>query len=308
MDYKPTTSHRPVLSQEVIAALRVHPKDTIVDATINGAGHGVLIASALGREGLLVGIDQDKDALERARERLEDAQCKIKLILGNFRNLKELLGKHGITEASGILFDLGLSSDQISPPGGAVGRGFTFAKDEPLLMTFGKDPTEEDLTAEEIVNTWDQEHIADVIFGYGEERFARRIAKAIAVARKEQPIKTTKALVSVIEKAVPRWYRFGRRIHPATKTFQALRIAVNDEISALREGLSEGIELLGKGGRVAVISFHSVEDRVVKTMFAERSRKGKGQVVTKKPIMAQYAQVKENPRARSAKLRVFEKT
>jgi len=172
-------------------------------------------------------------------------------------------------------------------------------------MTFKKNPSEMDLTAREIVNTWDEENIADVLYGYGEERFSRRIAHRIVEERKERALESTGDLVRTVEQAVPGWYRRGR-IHPATKTFQALRTAVNDEIESLREGLSEGISLLSPKGRIAVISFHSIEDRVVKRAFQSEAREGKGVIITKKPIVPTIEEIKANPRARSAKLRIFE--
>ena len=208
--------------------------------------------------------------------------------------------RKALREIDGIVMDLGMSSNQLE----RSGRGFSFKRDELLLMTFKHDPDETDLTAREIVNEWDEESLADIIFGYGEEQFSRRIAHAIVVAREEKLIATTKDLVSIVEGVVPKWYRF-RRIHPATKTFQALRIAVNDEIESLREGLAKGVRHLRSGGQIAVISFHSIEDRVVKVFFAESAREGLGSVVTKKPITPTREETAVNPRARSAKLRIF---
>ncbi len=201
-----------------------------------------------------------------------------------------------------FMLDLGLSSYQFE----TSGSGFTFRKDEHLLMTFNAVPNEETLTAREIVNVWDENNIADVIYGYGEEKFSRKIAKGIVDARAIKPIETTFELVDIIKKSTPGWYHHGK-IHPATRTFQALRITVNDEIGALTEGLAQGFERLRKGGRMAVISFHSIEDRVVKRFMRHQSDAGLGQLITKKPLPPQDAELIRNPRARSAKLRVIEK-
>ena len=180
-------------------------------------------------------------------------------------------------------------------------------KDEPLLMTFNPAPTEADITAREIVNNWAEESIADIIYGYGEERFARRIARGIVEAREDRPIETTTGLVNIIKASVPAWYRAGRKTNPATKTFQALRIAVNDELRSAREGIEKAIDRARQGGRVAVITFHSLEDRMVKVFFKEQQAKGVCALVTKKPIAPTEEEVRANPRARSAKLRVCEK-
>jgi len=294
--------HQSVLSQELIEALNVKKEDIIVDATVNGGGHSKKIAELLGKEGMLLGIDADGEALKEAKKRLAGAKCRVELVEANFRTIDEILKRLDVTEVDGIVMDLGMSSNQLE----GSGRGFSFKRDEPLLMTFKHDPEETDLTAREIVNEWDEENLADIIFGYGEEQFARRIARAITRERREKLIATTKDLVQIIEEAVPKWYRF-RRIHSTTRTFQALRIAVNDEIESLREGLAKGIRHLRSGGRIAVISFHSIEDRVVKIFFAENAREGLGSVVTKKPISPTREEIAANPRARSAKLRIFKR-
>ena len=201
-----------------------------------------------------------------------------------------------------IIFDLGLSSDQLE----ISGRGFSFTKDEPLLMTMKESPNDEDLTAKEIVNTWEERNLADIIYGYGEERFSRRIAKAIVEARKENEIKTTFELVKIIEGSVPGSYKRGK-IHFATRTFQALRIAVNDELGALEEGLAGGLKILKNEGRMGVISFHSLEDRIVKRFFREMKDEGKIKIINKKPIIAGKEELILNKRSRSAKLRIIEK-
>jgi 16S rRNA (cytosine1402-N4)-methyltransferase len=228
-----------------------------------------------------------------------------KLILENenFRNLDSILAKHNISGVDFILFDLGISSDELENSG----RGFTFSKDEPLLMTLG-DPAKHPFTAKTIVNEWKEEDIANVIYAYGEERFARRIARYIVNYRVKKPIETSGELAEIVKTAIPTFNSYRKpRIHPATKTFQALRIAVNDELNALKEGLNKGYQYLNPGGRMAVISFHSLEDRIVKDFYKERGRLG-AHVLTKKPITASDQEVAENQRSRSAKMRVIQKS
>jgi 16S rRNA (cytosine1402-N4)-methyltransferase len=247
----------------------------------------------------LIGIDIDADAIGRAKSRI--ATPNAAFFQENFRNIDKVLDQAGVRHVDGILFDLGLSSDQIEESG----RGFSFKANEPLLMTMKKDPSATDLTAREIVNSWEEESIADIIYGYGEDRFARRIAKAIVQARVHQPIETAEQLSNIVASAVP---RFGfKKINPATKTFQAIRIAVNDELGALKEALPKAFRRLNPGGRIAVISFHSLEDRIVKRFFKERSDAGEGRLITKKPITPSPQEIAENPRSRSAKLRIIEK-
>lgn len=295
-------AHISVLSKEVLKGLDIHTTHVVVDCTINGGGHSELIAEKLGESGLLIGIDLDQSALESARERLRDANVRVLLKKGNFRNLDAYLEEESITQADRFLFDLGQSSRQLDQGN----RGFSFRFNEPLLMTFKTDVREDDLTAAEIVNEWEEESIHDILRGYGEERYAKRIANAIVTTRKRRPIKTTGDLVSIIERVVPERYKNGR-IHPATKTFQALRTTVNDEIESLREGLGKAIERLRPNGRIVVISFHSIEDRLVKRTFKDWEKHGIGTHITKKPIKPSEEEVKENPRSRSAKLRIFEK-
>src|SRR3989344_4192890 len=297
--------HRSVLLHEATALLAIEPNDTVVDATLGGAGHALAIARKLGKGGTLIGIDADHDAIERSRKVLEPFFAKatkgarIILIQANFRNLSAELAKLGIAEADKILFDLGWSSFQLD-----AGRGFSLKADEPLLMTYAKEPGA--LTAQKIVNEWGEESIADVIFGSGEERYSRRIAKAIVERRATKPFATARELAETIYEAVPPRYRFGK-IHPATRTFQALRIAVNDELGALAQGLKDGWQKLSKGGRIAVITFHSIEDRLVKQTFKHWEEAGEGKRITKKPLSPRPEEIAENPRARSAKLRVIEK-
>ncbi|MDP2650348.1 MAG: 16S rRNA (cytosine(1402)-N(4))-methyltransferase RsmH [bacterium] len=296
------TRHQPVLLQESLMWLNIQQDDIVVDATLGGGGHARAIAEHLKERGVLLGIDTDSAAIVRAREALVGVKAQVILTQANFRELEAILKEHELKTVHKVLFDLGWSSDQLE----ASGRGFTFSRDEPLLMTLSDAPEKGTLTAEYIVNEWSEESIADALYGWGEERFARRIAKAIVLARSEKPIRTTGELAAIVKEAVPAAYRAGKR-HPATKTFQALRIAVNDEIGALTEGLTSAIAHLTKGGRVAAISFHSIEDRTVKQLFRNAKADGAGNILTKKPVVPTRVEVQQNPRARSAKLRVFQK-
>ena len=207
----------------------------------------------------------------------------------------------GVAQVDGILFDLGLSSDQIEESG----RGFSFKTNEPLLMTMKKDLLSTDITAYEVVNSWAEQTLADIIYAYGEDRFARRIAKAIVTAREIRAIETAEQLSEIVASAVP---KFGfKKINPATKTFQAIRIAVNDELGAIKEALPKAFIRLKPGGRMALISFHSLEDRIVKRFFKEKEKAGEGELINKKPITPSPQELAENPRSRSAKLRIIEK-
>lgn len=292
--------HDTVLLEESVASLELLPGDTVVDATLGGAGHFRLMLEAVGSKGTVIGIDADGDAILRAQAAVDELpeadRPTVHLIEGNFRDLANLLKEHDVTPTK-ILFDLGWSGFQL-----ARGRGFSFRTDEPLLMTYG-DP-EEGTTARDLVNHLSEESLADMLWALGEERFARSIAHAIVAVRDESPIETTFDLVAAVEKGTPGWYR-ARRTHAATKTFQALRIAVNDELGALREGLASAMVHIPAGGRIAVITFHSIEDRIVKTMFREAVAAGTGTLVHRKPLVPSAAEVTRNPRARSAKLRVF---
>lgn len=287
--------------KEVLEALAVKPSDTVVDATLGGAGHFTSLLSALGEGGTIIGIDADSSAVERGREAYaEDRRPErptAHLVNDNFRNFARILERLGVGQVDAILFDLGWSGFQISAP-----RGFSFQNDEPLLMTYG----ESGETAADIVNSSSEEALAEIIFIYGEERFARGIARAIVKARAKGRILTTGALVSAVNAGTPEWYH-KQKTHPATKTFQALRIAVNDEIGALREGLSSALNSLAPDGRLAVISFHSIEDRIVKNILRDVANSGLGTLPHKKPIVPTRAEVLANHRARSAKLRVFQR-
>lgn len=293
-----TTTHQSVLLKEAIEGLAIVPGDVVVDATIGGAGHFKAILDQLDGSGVVVGIDADSAAVVRASEASLHARASVHLVEDNFRNMGSILDQLGIPLVSKVLFDLGWSAYHLSS-----GRGFSFRVDEPLLMTYGTPVP--GMTAADMVNTASEDALADLFFTLGEERFGRNIARGIVRARSSARILTTGALVDVILASTPQWYQH-RRLHPATKTFQALRIAVNDELGALREGLSGALARLAPGGRIAVITFHSIEDRIVKTMLRDAAHEGKGIVVTKKPITPSIDQTRENPRARSAKLRIFE--
>lgn len=292
--------HQSVLLDEALDGLDIAPGDVVVDATVGGAGHFKAILDRLDGNGVLIGIDADQGAIERGEKAAAGARPAVHLVEGNFRAIGSMLDKLGITRIDKALFDLGWSAYHLSS-----GRGFSFRADEPLHMTYGE-PVE-GKTAADMVNTASEEALADLLFSLGEERFARQIARGIVTQRETAPITTTGELVSVIEASTPGWYRH-RRIHPATKTFQALRIAVNDELGAIRDGLAAAIERLSPGGRIAVITFHSIEDRIVKTMLRDAAHAGKGNVLTKKPVAPSSFELRANPRARSAKLRVFERT
>ena len=294
-------SHTPVLLQEVVECLAVKPDDVVLDATLGGAGHARELIKLLGPQGTFIGFDADEAAVRRAEEALLSAAPKVHLVQANFRTIRAALESRGIDHVTKALFDLGWSSYQLRS-----GRGFSFLADEPLLMTYAADPEKGAVTAETIVNSWGEESIVSILTGWGEERYARRIARSIVERRVKQPIKTTSDLVDVIRSAVPRAYAYGR-LHPATKTFQALRIAVNDEMGALTEGLTAAWRRILPGGRIAVISFHSTEDRLVKRLFLEWVHAGEGVKVTKSPLVPRFEEVRANPRSRSAKLRVIEK-
>ena len=293
--------HQSVLLNEAINILDISPEDTVVDATVGGAGHFSLLLNKLSSEGTLIGIDADPQAISRAQVVYDNAEESPRMFLveDNFRNLESILKDRDIEKVEKVLFDLGWSGYQLSR-----GKGFSFQANEPLLMTYGES-TEGTQTGADVINSLPEEKLADIFFELGEEQFSRRIAHAIVEYRKHERILTTFQLVEVIKKGTPVWYHH-RRLHPATKTFQALRIYVNDELGALRVGLAAAIKCTKPGGRVAVITFHSIEDRIVKLLFREEVAKGIGGLVTKKPIVPTALELTENPRARSAKLRVFE--
>ena len=298
-------THISVLLQEVIDSLSPHAGGVFVDATFGGGGHSRHIASKLGEKGLLISFDADESVFSDERVSEIRSLTNFIPIVSNFRALGEQLATHEGLVVYGAVFDLGLSSNQLEESG----RGFSFQRDEPLIMTFqnlrdSKNP--DDVTAESVVNLWSEESLATIFRGFGEERFARSIAKHIVEARKVSPITSTSQLVEVIHQSTPGWYQRGRT-HFATRTFQAIRMAVNDELGAIEAGVGGILPYVKEGGRIAIITFHSIEDRLVKQCFRKLSRDGVVSLVTKKPIVPSTGELKLNPRARSAKLRVIEK-
>ena len=292
--------HKTVLLNESIENLNLKAGGVFFDGTLGAAGHSLKVCSEFGDTVRIIATDRDNLAIENAQKAFSILNCRVDLVLSDYRNIEKVLDTLKVNKVDAILLDLGLSSDQMDESG----RGFTFKKDETLLMTFSKD--KQNVDAKVILNNWREETIADILYGYSDERYSRRIAKAIVESRKVKPIEKTYELVEIIEKAVPAGYKRGKT-HFATKTFQALRIAVNDEITALKEGMLKGWNRLNKGGRMAIISFHSVEDREVKNYFRDKQKKGEGKLINKKPIVPTEEEIKNNPRARSAKLRVIEK-
>ena len=297
-----TSLHVSVLLQETLEGLTLNEGDRVFEGTVGLGGHSEEILKRIGTSGVYIGTDEDAQALAKAQVRLASYPIKKIFVENNFRNLDRVLDEAGVPLVDKILLDIGLSNLQLE----GSGRGFSFKRDEPLLMTFKTAPTEGDLTAHEIVNEWAAESLTDIITGYGEERFAWRIANAIVAARGLKPIQTTNELAGIVEKAVPAFARHGR-VHPATKTFQAIRIAVNDELGALREGLAKGFARLAPGGRMAVISFHGLEDRIVKDFFKKQGEEGTGTIITKKPITPGDEELARNPKSRSSKLRIIQK-
>jgi len=292
--------HKTVLLNESIDSLNLKPGATYFDGTLGGAGHSLKVCSDFDNKVRIIATDRDMLAIRNAKEKFSKSNCKADFILSDYRNLDKVLTDLNVNFVDGILLDLGLSSDQLD----ISGRGFTFKKDEPILMTFSEG--EQTINAKKILNDWGEETIANILYGYSDERYSRRIAKAIIQARLKKEIETTSELVEIIKQAVPVGYQKGKT-HFATKTFQALRIAVNDEITALKEGMNKGWQFLKVGGRIAIISFHSVEDREVKNFFRDKVKMGEGKLINKKPITSSGEELKENPRARSAKLRVIQK-
>ena len=303
-------NHIPVLLNETIEGLAVRENGIYVDGTAGGGGHSAEILRRL-KSGRLISIDQDPDAIQTLTERFKKNENSI-IIKGNFADMKELLAQRGLYRVDGVLLDIGVSSHQLDTPE----RGFSFHEDAPLDMRMSRKGT----TAAELVNTLPFEELRRILFEYGEEKYAGSIAKGILAAREQKPIETTLQLAEIVKANVPQCVR--RDGHPARKTFQAIRIAVNDELGVLRRGLEGAFELLGSGGRLAVITFHSLEDRLVKQQMAAWCQgctcpkdfpvcvcgnKPKAKLVHKKPVCANETELTINPRARSAKLRICEK-
>lgn len=310
--------HTTVLLNEAVAGLQVHENGTYVDATLGGGGHTSLILQTMGDTGSghLYSFDQDRTAIDYNQQHLKGAidSGHLTLVEDNFRHLTAALAKHNVKHIDGIVYDLGVSSPQFDD----AQRGFSYRLDAPLDMRMNQD---QDLSAMQVVNEWPYEKLVRILYRYGEEHFAKQIARKIERRRQEQPIKTTFQLVEVIKEAIPAAAR-RHGGHPAKKTFQAIRIAVNDELGALEESLEQAFKLLNVGGRISVITFQSLEDRLVKTMFREQSSmdelppglpvipegmKPKFKLVNKKPILPSQAELAVNHRAHSAKLRIIEK-
>lgn len=291
--------HISVLKEEVIKFLAPRPNENFIDATVDGGGHAMEILKKNAPKGKVLGIDWDKEIIRKLRLKIEKSDFKERLILvnDNFKNLKRIVEKNNFKEISGILFDLGFSSWHIEKSK----KGFSFQKDEILDMRYGKS----DIRAVDILNKWQEKDIERILREYGQEFFSRKIARAIVENRKKKPIIKTGELVEIIEKVVPK--RKKQKIHPATKTFQALRIAVNQELENLKEALPQAIEVLKPGGRLVLISFHSLEDKIVKKFFRQKEKEGEAEILTKKPITPTEKEIKENPRSRSAKLRAIKK-
>ena len=306
-------SHKSVLLEESVEGLHIRPEGNYLDGTLGGAGHSLEIAKRL-TTGRLIGVDRDETALEAAKERLGPYMDRVTLVHGNFRELSSILDGLGIPAVDGMLFDLGVSSPQLDQGE----RGFSYMLDAPLDMRMDRSDR---LTAYEVVNQWPREELRRILYEYGEERYAPQIAGAIDRRRQERPIETTLELVDVIRGAMPP-QALREKQHPAKRSFQAIRIAVNDELGALRTMLDCAIDRLNPAGRLAVITFHSLEDRMVKTAMNAAAKGctcppefpvcicGKTpavRVLTKKPILSDDRELEENPRARSAKLRICEK-
>lgn len=284
----------PVMLNEIVEALRVKRSGIYVDGTVGLGGHAEGILRKAEGECTLIGMDRDEEALEIAGKRLKDYD--VQLMKDNFSNMEDAVKGLGYKEVDGILLDLGLSTLQLK----AEGRGFSFLRDDPLDMRMD---TAQELTAANIVNEYPEKDLANVLWKYGEERFSRKIARAIVNARQRKTIKTCKELALIIEKAVKR----RGRIHPATRAFQTLRIEVNKELTLLSMALDAGINLLGPKGRLCVLSYHSLEDRIVKHSFKDMAKKGVLTIITKRPLTPQKEERDANPSSRSAKLRVAEK-
>lgn len=294
--------HQPVLLKEVLEVFNPKPGQIYIDMTVNGGGHARAIAEKIGPRGKVFGIDWDCELLKNSTVRASDFkfQDRVTLICDNYANIKSIVKKYAIPSANGILFDLGFSSHHIEHSR----RGFSFQRDEPLDMRYS--PASHALTAEKIINEDPRNTIENIIRDLGGERFAGRIANAIVRARRRKRIATSAVLADIIFQSVPAPYRHGR-IHPATRTFQALRIAVNHELENLRRGLEDAVPYLAPGGILAVLSFHSLEERIIKSFFKEKSDMHTMQTITPKPISASDKERESNLRARSAHLRAARK-
>lgn len=293
--------HIPVLAETLAEQINLPPDGVMVDATIGQGGHSFLFGQSLGPEGVIVGLDVDKKAIQRAQLKLKGLACKVILLHSNFSQISRQVHKQGIEKADFILADLGICSAQLAD----VETGLSFLQDMPLDMRIDKRLK---TTAADIVNKADEKSLADLIYKFGEDRASRRIARFIVQGRRRQPIVTTSRLAAIVCKSLgQRKQKRKSRIHPATRTFQALRIAVNNELENLEKLLASAPELLNKDGRMAVISFHSLEDRLVKSNFKQNEKEGIYRIITKKPVVPSRQEIADNRRARSAKLRIAQK-
>lgn len=306
--------HKSVLLYETVDSLNIKPDGIYVDGTLGGGGHAFEVASRLGENGRLIGIDQDADAIKAATERLEPFKEKVTIVRSNYRNIREVLAGLGIQKVDGIYLDLGVSSYQLD----TAERGFTYREDAPLDMRMDQ---RNEKTAADIVNDYTEMELFRVIRDYGEDKFAKNIAKHIVRARENGRIETTDQLVEIIKAAIPAKMRMEGG-HPAKRTFQAIRIELNKELEVLTESIDTMIDLLNPNGRLSIITFHSLEDRIVKLRFRDNEnpcvcppnlpvcvcgKKSKGKVITRKPIIPADEEIEENKRSKSSKLRVFER-
>ena len=296
-----TARHITVLKTAATKALNLKPGAIVVDATLGSGGHTESILKTLKGTGFCLSLDVDQTAVDEFIDKYGVVKNHL-VVCSNFNALDIILKNNGINKLDAVLADLGWRSEQFE----AGNKGFSFRLEEPLIMTYGN-PKDYPFTAFEIVNDWEESNIADILYHYGDERHSRRIATAICVARKKETIKTGKQLADIISRSKPNTGR-RTRLHPATKSFQALRIAVNDELSNLKTLLEISLQHLKSGGRLVVITFHSLEDRLVKNLFKDYVRQNLGLVLLKKPLTPDQSEIATNPRARSAKLRIFEKT
>lgn len=299
------TLHIPVLAKEVLQYLNPKPNENFIDCTIGEAGHTISILERIGPNGKVLGIDLDAGQIERSAKNTAGFGNRVVLANDSYANLKEIVEENNFKPVNGIILDLGMSSVHLEESG----RGFSFLRDEPLDMRYNAEiPNSKiqisNLTAEKIINEYPREKLEEIFREYGEEKFARKIADAVAEKRRVKRIKRSLELAEIIRKAIPARYHFGR-IHFATRVFQALRIAVNGEIDNLSKFLSQAVEILDNEGRLAIISFHSIEDRIVKNFFRRKVGEGTIELLNKKPVVASHAEIKTNNRSRSAKLRAI---
>ena len=288
--------HVPVLLKEVIDYLNPKANENFIDATIGQGGHTAVIFEKNKPKGKVLGIEMDTDIYEELKEKMAGMSDRLILVNDSYANLEKIVKKNDFKPVHGILFDLGMCSWHLE----TSKRGFSYLKDEPLDMRFNP---KNDLTAAEIINFWDIEKIEKILKEFGEEKYAHRVSLAIKEARKKERIVGTQQLVDILKRVLPKNYD-KKRIHFATRTFQALRIAVNDELQVIEDGIKQAIKILEPGGRIAVISFHSLEDRIVKNLFRDRAKTGELDILTKKPISPSSEEIRNNSRSRSAKLRV----